>query len=74
VTTEAPPHPGEWVVLRHSGRGDGYWRVLYHGNQEKARQRYDIERTLLRQGGLQLVRPDEETEVQTWAPRLRTRW
>jgi hypothetical protein len=64
-----------WKVERHSGRkGVSDWRLLFHGDELKAREAFGKVEESLRQGGVRLIRPDGRTELIVNAPRLRTRW
>jgi hypothetical protein len=63
-----------WSVLRHGGRRTDHWRQTFHGTEEAARKWYAIDYKNMRQGGVRLVRPDGEIELNEWAPRVRSRW
>lgn len=63
-----------WRVMRHSGRRDGEWRLIYEGAEDQARYTFSRSVDRLRQGGLRLVSPRGEIAVQQWGPALRTRW
>jgi hypothetical protein len=64
-----------WKVERNGGRRDTPWRLLgAYLTETHARARYELEVQKMRQGGVQLRRPDGELEHRTTAPRIRTRW
>jgi hypothetical protein len=69
-----------WKVWRHSGRGGGpeqtaSWRLVgWFYTEHQARNRYDIIRNELRQGGVKLIQPDGKTVGEYHAPRIRSRW
>lgn len=68
MTSDQP----EYIVLRHSGRFEGQWRVVIQTQDtDKALQAYIKDN--LRQGAVVLKMNDVELE-RTSAPRLRTRW
>lgn len=66
------------VVMRHSGRADGWWRPVMTGTPESCGKDYEARRRRLRQGGVALyVRPRSDLPAELLletAPRLRTRW
>jgi hypothetical protein len=71
--SDSEPNVG-WRVERHGGRrGDG-WRLVYEGEEERARREYEKLYEAMRQGGVRLLQPGGRTELITTSPRLRTRW
>lgn len=61
------------LVLRHSGRDDGRWRLLLAAHIDRAIARFERESERLRQGAIALIHDGQILRF-GWAPRLRTRW
>ncbi len=62
-----------YLIFRHSGRNNSPWKIIYSSNDKQlAKEKFDKEKILLRQGGLKIIGPDIEEGI--WAPRLRTKW
>ena len=62
------------TVLRHSGRDNTEWRVLYEGQDSpKAHLVYEHAARNMRQGAVRKL-VDGTVASEQWAPRLRTRW
>lgn len=73
--SDRPPSSSLWCVLRHGGRSTDDWRVVFSGRDElTAREQYAKAALALRQGGVELVSPDNVVTARTIGPRLRTRW
>lgn len=61
-------------VLRHSGRANGYWRLLVETEDAaKAEEIYEKEAQKLRQGVVCLKNNQGECKY-TWAPMLKRYW
>ena len=59
-----------YQVMRHSGRAQPAWRVLYETNNPfKARIRFKKYAALIRRGKIELRKNDEVVAYQ-WAPHL----
>jgi hypothetical protein len=72
-------HVGTLTVLRHGGRSNDRWRIVYQGKEADEAQRvFDFHKQTMRQGGVRLIRfygPGEEPILREYhAPTLRTRW
>lgn len=63
-----------WVVMRHSGRSNGHWRMVFDGDERAAREKYDAVSLELRQGRVVLYDPQARLVASDSGPTLRTRW
>lgn len=64
----------EWSVKRWSGRSNDLPKVIFLGDEQQARTKYNKIQKSLRQGSVYLIDPNGKIIENTFAPRLRTKW
>lgn len=70
---------GYWVLMRHGGRQADDWRernawAPNEAGEKLARAAYSKAQEAMRQGGVRLVNPHGVIVLDSWTPRLRSRW
>lgn len=64
-----------YQVIRHSGRSQAKWRVVYEGDDwQAAFAKYERIALDLRQGAVRFICSCGDVLKSTSAPRLRSRW
>lgn len=60
-------YPGEWLVIRHSGNYSATWRIVFHGSEGTAREKFTAISLKLKRGAVVVLDQLGETQNQTFS-------